>query len=247
MNDHGVRIDDHHLLSPSSGYHRFTIWVSTEHPSSPDVWLANIGEGAIELSQKEFMPWRNPHRMWWNYFWKRSWIDITQTRATFSMPQNEHPVLIGEDQGGQNQFQGEFGRTDIWPLKATDEQLKGLAKEQNANKAPFNILPLLHQVQRLNLHHAVDKLRDPSEIAVAHPHVDIQAERQFAARAIQPYLPWTKSWCALLADGPLLDRCRFLSRLKIDGLRGGQKQECGDPHGFRCTSYAENRFNPAAQ
>lgn len=116
VNKQGVRVDDHHLLSPNSKQHRFDIWVSTEHPSTPEQWLANIEKRAIEFSEMEFLPWHNLHKMWWEYFWKRSWINITQTKSSFQMPHNEHPVRIGEDQGGGNRFRGEIERMTILPF-----------------------------------------------------------------------------------------------------------------------------------
>ncbi len=75
--DKGIRTDDLNLLSPLASSHRFSVFVLTRHPFSPDEWLRSI-EGMITETERIPFPDRlRAHRTWWEEFWQRSWIDVS--------------------------------------------------------------------------------------------------------------------------------------------------------------------------
>ncbi|MCS7305575.1 MAG: DUF5703 domain-containing protein [Thermoguttaceae bacterium] len=70
------RLDDQTLRSKLGNDHLFEIYVHTEHPSSPEEWLAKVQQ---ELEKARSIPLaarRAEHEQWWTDFWNRSWIHI---------------------------------------------------------------------------------------------------------------------------------------------------------------------------
>ena len=73
----GERLDGLNLQSPTSTSHRFSIYVLTEHPSTPQRWLKNV-EAIIDATESNSIDERrDAHKRWWREFWDRSWIDVT--------------------------------------------------------------------------------------------------------------------------------------------------------------------------
>jgi hypothetical protein len=70
------RLDDVHLKSPASRSHLFSIYVLTEHPSTPEGWLMAVAELAAATEKIPYEARLRAHRAWWERFWRRSWIDI---------------------------------------------------------------------------------------------------------------------------------------------------------------------------
>ncbi len=73
----GRRADDLHLLSPQASSHRFSVFVLTRQPSSPDEWLRSIERVIAETEQTPFAERLRAHRAWWDEFWRRSWIEVS--------------------------------------------------------------------------------------------------------------------------------------------------------------------------
>jgi len=96
------RVDDSHLESRQG----FSIYVLTQHPATPEEWLASIDE---LVGQSDY----DSHRQWWADFWDRSWIHATTNRKEMRVPTNDHRLRIGSDQAGQNKFRGELRNTLI--------------------------------------------------------------------------------------------------------------------------------------
>jgi len=70
------RVDDSTLLSPRASSHLFSIFVLTEHPSSPADWLKAMDGLIASMEKTSFSDRLRRHRAWWENFWSRSWIDI---------------------------------------------------------------------------------------------------------------------------------------------------------------------------
>jgi hypothetical protein len=99
----GERIDSTHLRSPVGKKHQFSVFVLTEHPSSPERWLASLDSAAAEIESQPLEARRVAHERWWSDFWNRSWIHVSES---------SQPTLV--PRGGQNSSPGEIasGETD---------------------------------------------------------------------------------------------------------------------------------------
>ena len=75
--ENGVRLDDRHLQSPATTSHRFPIAVLTQHPATPEQWLAGVETTLTEYDQSSLAERRAAHETWWQSFWERSWIHAT--------------------------------------------------------------------------------------------------------------------------------------------------------------------------
>lgn len=81
--ENGVPLDDQHLQSPAATSHSFQIPVLTQHPSTPEQWLAGVetilaaGEEVSGDKSSAFVERRAAHTQWWQDFWARSWIHVT--------------------------------------------------------------------------------------------------------------------------------------------------------------------------
>jgi len=77
MAENGERLDDLHLVSPCSASHRFSLYVLTRHPATPQQWLQAV-DAEIEVCEEVSMAKRREgHQRWWREFWGRSWIHVT--------------------------------------------------------------------------------------------------------------------------------------------------------------------------
>jgi hypothetical protein len=129
----GERLDDQRLRSLRGTSHRFSVYVLTQHPSSPGQWLAGMEETIRRAESASFASRRKAHEQWWSDFWNRSWIRATAAPGRASsvasiVPSNQHLVRVGMDQGGGNRFAGELGRISIFAKPMTDGEVASLAK-----------------------------------------------------------------------------------------------------------------------
>ena len=113
--DKGERLDDRRLRSPRGKSHRFSVFVLTRHPTTPEQWLADMGKTIRRVEAQAFAARRQAHNDWWNEFWNRSWIRAaanTTVKPSLAslVPSNGHPARIGMDQGGGSKSAGELGR-----------------------------------------------------------------------------------------------------------------------------------------
>src|ERR1019366_2322048 len=72
--DKGERLDDLRLRSPRGTSHRFSVFVLTRHPSTPEQWLADMDKTIARVEARPFATRRQAHSDWWKEFWNRSWI-----------------------------------------------------------------------------------------------------------------------------------------------------------------------------
>lgn len=78
----GERLDGLRLQSPRGTSHRFSIYVVTEHPATPQQWLDAVDEVIAVSERIPFDERREAHKHWWRQFWDRSWIDVTSGGRT---------------------------------------------------------------------------------------------------------------------------------------------------------------------
>jgi len=137
----GERLDDRRLRSPRGTSHRFNVFVLTRHPSTPESWLAAMDDTIRRVETDPFAGRWKSHQAWWGAFWDRSWIRATantNTRPALAslVPANAHPVRVGSDQGGGNQFAGELGRLTILRHALTEVEIS-VAADVNRRTAPL--------------------------------------------------------------------------------------------------------------
>jgi hypothetical protein len=70
----GERLNDLRLRSPRGTAHRFSVFVLTRHPSTPERWLADMDETIGRVEARGFAARSRAHAQWWAGFWERSWI-----------------------------------------------------------------------------------------------------------------------------------------------------------------------------
>ena len=137
----GERVNDTTLRSPSGRHHHFSVFALTEHPSTPDRWLARMNDTIRGVERSRFAARREAHLAWWRGFWERSWIRATSrsTPAATSgtaVPTNPHPVRLGMDQTEGNRFAGELGRVSLFHRALTAEQIGVLAQGDPTRALP---------------------------------------------------------------------------------------------------------------
>jgi hypothetical protein len=132
--ERGQRVDDRTLRSSTATRHQFEIYVHTRHPATADQWLAETQRGLDAARQVPWATRRAAHEAWWNAFWQRSWIHITENgQGTRSVPQedllpaNPHPLRIGMDHRGGSRFGGTFGRVSVYAAQLPDAEIQRLA------------------------------------------------------------------------------------------------------------------------
>ena len=128
----GKRVSATQLSTPASQNNRFRIVVRTEHPSTPERWLKNLDEASASVDRIPFEQRQASHEAWWQEFWNRSWIHVTQKASDVRVPRNEQPLRIAEDQDGSHRFVGELGRVTITRRAASAEEIKQLAGTRDA-------------------------------------------------------------------------------------------------------------------
>lgn len=129
----GERLDDRRLRSPRKTQHRFSVYVLTRHPSTPERWLADMNDTIRRVEAQNFATRRKAHLRWWAGFWDRSWIRATANApsapaSAVAIPANKLPIRIGLDQGGGNVFAGELGRVSLFTKPLAEAQIAALAK-----------------------------------------------------------------------------------------------------------------------
>lgn len=110
--DRAQRVDDTRLKSPAAKRHRLRVHVLTQHPATPEQWLAGMDKMIAETAKIPESKRRAAHADWWSAFWDRSWIlaktGTNRNSDAAIFPANDHPFRIGEDQSGGNKFRGEM-------------------------------------------------------------------------------------------------------------------------------------------
>jgi hypothetical protein len=131
----GERLDDLRLRPARGTSHRFSVFVLTRHPATPERWLADMDETIRRVEAQDFAMRRTAHEKWWNDFWNRSWIRATAStnaRPAFAsiVPTNKHDVRLGSDQAGGHSYAGEPGRVSIFARPLSAEEIEALARQR---------------------------------------------------------------------------------------------------------------------
>ena len=155
------RIDDLRLRSPRAASHRFSIHVVTVHPATPERWLEAMNRTIDTTEAIPFDIRRAAHTKWWESFWDRSWIHVTQAESATTrslVPASEHPIRIGIDQQGHNPFSGEFGRVSVLHIPLDDGAVARLARTDHVQRLSDDEGLLFSKVPQIRA--AMDDLED---------------------------------------------------------------------------------------
>lgn len=127
--NNGKRLDDLQLQSAAGKAHRFAVYVLTEHPASPDEWLAAMDRLISRIEKQPFQEQLDAHLAWWNEFWNRSWIHVTRSAEEESsafIPANDFKVKAGIDQHGGSKLQADLARVSLFKRALPEEEVRKL-------------------------------------------------------------------------------------------------------------------------
>lgn len=71
-----TRLNDSTLISRKGKRRQLHVAVLTQHPSTTEKWLAEIGPQLKKIQTSDVASRYKAHRAWWQQFWDRSWISI---------------------------------------------------------------------------------------------------------------------------------------------------------------------------
>ncbi|MFA4925119.1 MAG: DUF5703 domain-containing protein [Candidatus Aminicenantales bacterium] len=110
------RLDDLNLRSPSSKSHLFSIYVLTQHPSTPEAWLKATQELITATEKIPFATRLSRHRAWWDAFWRRSWIDVHSHSASGPPDPDDNTYILSRAYVLQRFINACAGR-GLYPIK----------------------------------------------------------------------------------------------------------------------------------
>ncbi len=110
------RLDDLNLRPPSSKSHLFSIYVLTQHPSTPEAWLKATQELITATEKIPFATRLSRHRAWWDAFWRRSWIDVHSHSASGSPDPDDNTYILSRAYVLQRFINACAGR-GLYPIK----------------------------------------------------------------------------------------------------------------------------------
>lgn len=130
--DGGRRLDDETLQAGPERHLSVRVYSIASHPSTPESWLADMDAAIRETEALPDADRLRAHGEWWEAFWDRSFVYITQSGQAAPppspIPANGHAVRVGFDQSGQNIFQGEFGRVAVYATAYDETRCRQLAQ-----------------------------------------------------------------------------------------------------------------------
>lgn len=116
---------------------RVSIHALTAQTESPDLWLSQLDQQrktVDAVSKKE--AW-SAHVKWWESFWQRSWIHVTQAgesvkpAAASLIPSNILNFRFGVASNNNEKFLGKLGRASILKRALNENEIKELAGNQS--------------------------------------------------------------------------------------------------------------------
>ena len=131
--DGSQRVDQHTLELPSAVSHHWTIYVHTEHPSRPVDWQKNVNGIIKHITEMPRDERQQKHAQWWQAFWNRSWIHVTERTGGDDQPaENDDAYVVSRGYALQRYLHACAGRgryaikfngslfTVAWPDKPGD-------------------------------------------------------------------------------------------------------------------------------
>jgi len=135
MKGANLRALDKETLQATRPGKRFclSIYPLTAQTESAGDWLARLNEQVDEIDATPLATARQAHRQWWDSFWRRSWIHVSNSSVGKSITTNALPLRIGADSGGGNRFQGHIHRVSVFDQALRPAEIAGLAADSAGN------------------------------------------------------------------------------------------------------------------
>ena len=142
----GLKSKDDKTLATTDPVENIEIQIHplTAQTKTADEWLLQLEEQRKTVDAAPKSEAWEAHVKWWQSFWQRSWIDVTQSTEPVKkeipslIPSNDLNFRIGVTKGNHEKFQGEVGRVSILNRALTEPEIKSLAD----NKTQINGLTL---------------------------------------------------------------------------------------------------------
>ena len=128
------RISNTKLRSEKKTHHLVSVYVLSEQPSNPEKWLKDIKALSKKIESVDFESRRKKHIAWWEAFWDRSWIFISDREVSKEgkvIPQNSHPLKVGIDQEGGSRFSGQIARLSLLKGALSEKEILALSKNKD--------------------------------------------------------------------------------------------------------------------
>jgi len=122
----GVADDRLRSAGPSANQ-RVAVLLHTAQTETEEEWLRQAETKAREIEEVGAAQLRSDHDLWWEDFWRRSWIHTTATTFGEATTTNDLPLRIGADSDGSNEFRGHMRRARVFSRALTSDELKALA------------------------------------------------------------------------------------------------------------------------
>ena len=105
----------------------------TAQTKTADEWLLQLEEQRKTVDATPKSEAWEAHVKWWQNFWQRSWIDVTQSSEPVKkespslIPANDLNFRIGVTKGNHEKFAGEVGRVSILNRALSEPEIQSLA------------------------------------------------------------------------------------------------------------------------
>jgi len=110
-----------------------SIYPLTARTESAGDWLTRLKEQVDDIDATPLEKARQGHRQWWDSFWRRSWIHVSNSLIGQKITTNALPLRIGADSGGGNRFQGHIHRVSVFGQALTAAKIARLAADSEAD------------------------------------------------------------------------------------------------------------------
>lgn len=115
---------------------RVSIHALTAQTETPEDWLAQLEQQRKSVDAASRSEAWSDHVKWWESFWQRSWIDVTQAgdpqqiSVPSMIPSNSLNFKIGATPGNSEKFQGDIGRVSILNRALGEIEIRALVGTQ---------------------------------------------------------------------------------------------------------------------
>ena len=116
-----------------------SIYPLTAQTPTAEGWVDQLGQQIARVDAKTLEDARATHRIWWDEFWKRSWIRVsTASPEAAAFPRvfpanttsSRFPLRFGADSGGGSRFVGDMARVRLYSRVLTPEDIAARAKHK---------------------------------------------------------------------------------------------------------------------
>ena len=131
----GLKSKDDKTLATAAPMERIEIQIHplTAQTKTADEWLLQLEEQRKTGNATPIGEAWSAHVKWWQSFWQRSWIDVTQSAEPVKkeipslIPSNDLNFRIGVTKGNHEKFPGEVGRVSILNRALSEPEIQSLA------------------------------------------------------------------------------------------------------------------------